>query len=336
MRASFRSIFLVGVAAALNLPLALADSKITNYSYDVMRNFYKDYNPAFAAHWKEKTGQSIEVQQAHAASTKQARAVIDGAEADVLTMNQLPDLEMVAEKGLLAKDWAGRLPNNSVPFTSSTVFIVRTGNPKNIHDWSDLIRDDIKVVIPAPKITGNGRYTYLSAWAWALKQPGGTPETAKAYVKKLFNEHVPIMPPGGRAATTAFMQQKIGDVLVTFENEAELMALEFGKGSIAYVYPSLSVIAEPPVSVVDRVVDKRGTRVVAQAYLEFLWSPKGQEIAAQNYLRPQDPEVAKKFASQFPSIKTVAVEEVFGSWSDAMKTHFADGGVFDSIYQSKP
>lgn len=336
MRASFRSIFVVGVAVALNLPLALADSKIVNYSYDVMRNFYKDYNPAFATYWKDKTGQNVEVQQAHAASTKQARAVIDGAEADVLTMNQLPDLEMVAEKGLLSKDWAGRLPNKSVPFTSSSVFIVRNGNPKNIKDWSDLIRDDVKVIIPAPKITGNGRYTYLSAWAWALKQPDGTPEKAKAYVTKLFNEHVPIMPPGGRAATTAFMQQKIGDVLVTFENEAELMSLEFGKGTVEYVYPSLSIVAEPPVSVVDRVVDKRGTRAVAQAYLEFLWSPKGQEIAAQNYLRPQDPEVAKKFAHQFPSIKTVAVEEIFGSWSEAMKTHFADGGVFDSIYQAKP
>lgn len=336
MRAPFRALLVAGLAAAFTFPASAADSKIVNYSYDVMRNFYKDYNPAFAAYWKEKTGDKVEIQQAHAASTKQARAVIDGAEADVMTMNQLPDLEMIAEKGFVPQNWAGRLPNKSVPFTSSTVFIVRNGNPKNIKDWPDLIRDDVKVIIPAPKITGNGRYTYLSAWAWALKQPGGSPEKAKAFVTKLFNEHVPIMPKGGRAATTTFMEQGIGDVLVTFENEAELMSLEFGKGSIAFVYPSLSVVAEPPVSVVDRVVDKRGTRVIAHAYLEFLWSPKGQEIAAQNYLRPRDAEVAKKFAHQFPKINTIAVEEVFGSWSEIMKTHFADGGVFDSIYTTKP
>jgi sulfate transport system substrate-binding protein len=332
MGIAFRVAAALVLSATTALPV-LAQTKITNYSYDVMRDFYKDFNPAFVKYWKTTTGETVEVQQSHAASTKQARSVIDGAEADVLTMNQLPDVLMVAANGLIPQDWATRLPDQSVPFTSSSVFIVRQGNPKNIKDWSDLIRDDVKVVIPTPKITGNGRYTYLSAWAWAQTQPGGSAEKARAYVAELFNKHVPIMPPGGRAATTTFLQQGIGDVLVTFENEAELLAKEFGKGKFENIYPSLSVIAEPPVTVVDRVVDKRGSRKLAQAYLEYLWSPEGQELAAKNYLRPRNAEVLKKYAAQFPSVNTIAVEAVFGSWSDAMKTHFADGGVFDSLYQ---
>jgi len=332
MRIALRGLIALGVTLALAGP-ALGETKITNYSYDVMRDFYKDLNPAFVAYWKEKTGEQVEVQQSHAASTKQARAVIDGAEADVLTMNQLPDILMVADAGVVPQDWAKRLPDNSVPFTSSSVFIVRKGNPKNIKDWGDLVREGVKVVIPTPKITGNGRYTYLSAWAWALRQPGGSADTAKTYVAELFNKHVPIMPPGGRAATSTFMQQRIGDVLVTFENEANLLSKEFGKGNFDIVFPSLSVAAEPPVTVVDRVVDKRGTRKVAEAYLEFLWTEKGQELAAQNFLRPRHPEVFKKYAHQFPPAATIRVEEVFGSWADVMKTHFADGGIFDSLYK---
>lgn len=332
MRIALRGLIALGVTLALAGP-ALGETKITNYSYDVMRDFYKDLNPAFVTYWKEKTGEQVEVQQSHAASTKQARAVIDGAEADVLTMNQLPDILMVADAGVVPQDWAKRLPDNSVPFTSSSVFIVRKGNPKNIKDWGDLIKNGVKVVIPTPKITGNGRYTYLSAWAWALRQPGGSAETAKAYVAELFNKHVPIMPPGGRAATSTFMQQRIGDVLVTFENEANLLSKEFGKGNFDIVFPSLSVVAEPPVTVVDRVVEKRGTRKVAEAYLEFLWSEKGQELAAQNFLRPRNPAVFQKYASQFPPAATIRVEEVFGSWSDVMRMHFADGGIFDSLYQ---
>lgn len=332
MHSALRSFIVASLVGGLIGP-ALGETKITNYSYDVMRDFYKDINPAFIAHWKEKTGEQVEVQQSHTASTKQARAVIDGAEADVLTMNQLPDILMVADAGIVPKDWAARLPDNSVPFTSSTVFIVRKGNPKNIKDWGDLVNEDVKVIIPTPKITGNGRYTYLSAWAWALRQAGGSAETAKAYVGKLFNQHVPIMPPGGRAATSTFLQQLLGDVLITFENEANLLSKEFGKGNFDIVFPSLSVTAEPPVTVVDRVVDKRGTRKVAQAYLEFLWSDKGQELAAQNFLRPRNAEVFKKYASQFPAVTTVRVEDVFGSWADVMRTHFADGGVFDNLYK---
>lgn len=332
MRSALRSLIVASLVGGLVGP-AIAETKITNYSYDVMRDFYKDFNPAFITHWKEKTGEQVEVQQSHAASTKQARAVIDGAEADVLTMNQLPDVLMVADAGVVSKEWAARLPDNSVPFTSSTVFIVRKGNPKNIKDWGDLTGEGVKVIIPTPKITGNGRYTYLSAWAWALRQPGGSAETAKAYVGKLFSKHVPIMPPGGRAATSTFLQQQIGDALITFENEANLLSKEFGKGNFDIVYPSLSVTAEPPVTVVDRVVDKRGTRKLAQAYLEFLWSDKGQELAAQNFLRPRNAEIFKKYANQFPTVTTIRVEDVFGSWSEVMRSHFADGGVFDSLYK---
>lgn len=332
MRAALRSLLVAGLVVALAGP-ALGDAKITNYSYDVMRDFYKDFNPAFVAYWKKTTGEAVEVQQSHAASTKQARAVIDGAEADVLTMNQLPDVLMVAEAGIVPKDWATRLPDDSVPFTSSSVFIVRTGNPKNIKDWDDLIKEGVKVVIPTPKITGNGRYTYLSAWAWAQRQPNGSPEKAKDFVAELFNKHVPIMPPGGRAATSTFMQQRIGDVLVTFENEANLLAKEFGKGNFDIVFPSLSVAAEPPVTVVDRVVDKRGTRKVAEAYLRYLWSDQGQELAAQNFLRPRNAEIFKKYQSQFPPAPTIRVEEVFGTWAEVMKTHFVDGGIFDSLYK---
>lgn len=332
MRAALRSLLVAGMVVAFGGP-ALGDVKITNYSYDVMRDFYKDLNPAFVEHWKTTTGETVEVQQSHAASTKQARAVIDGAEADVLTMNQLPDVLMVAEAGLVPTDWATRLPDNSVPFTSSSVFIVRKGNPKNIKDWADLIKNDVKVVIPTPKITGNGRYTYLSAWAWAQRQPNGSEQTAQAFVAELFNKHVPIMPPGGRAATSTFMQQRIGDVLVTFENEANLLAKEFGKDNFDIVFPSLSVSAEPPVTVVDRVVDKRGTRKVAEAYLRYLWSDQGQELAAQNFLRPRNPEIFKKYQAQFPPAPTIRVEEIFGSWAQVMKKHFADGGIFDSLYK---
>ena len=325
------------LVALLSLVLAgtaHADVTLLNVSYDVMRDFYKDYNPAFAKYWKGKTGETVTLQQSHGGSSKQARAVIDGLAADVITMNQQPDIDVLADKGIVPKDWAKRLPNGSVPFTSSSVFIVRKGNPKGIKDWSDLVKQDVQVVIPNPKVTGNGRYTYLSAWAWALKQPGGSPDRAKAFVADLF-KHVPVLDAGGRAATTTFMQRQIGDVLVTFENEAELIAREFGRGQFDVVYPSLSVLAEPPVSVVDRTLKEKGSTKQAQAYLEYLWSPEGQEIAAQNYLRPRNPEVLKKYAAQFPAIKTVEVESVFGSWQAAMKTHFADGGVFDQIYQPK-
>ncbi len=312
---------------------AFADTTLLNVSYDVMRDFYKDLNPAFAKTWKGKTGENITIQQSHGGSSKQARAVADGLEADVITMNQATDIDILAERAkLIPSDWAKRLPHASVPFTSTTVFIVRKGNPKQIKDWSDLIKSGTQVIIPNPKTSGNGRYTYLAAWGYALKQPQGNESNAKAFVSELF-KHVPVLDAGGRGATTTFMQRNLGDVLVTFENEAELIAKEFGRGNFDIVYPSSSVLAELPVALVDKVVDKKGTRKAAQAYLEFLYSNEGQTIAAQNYLRPSNPDVLKKYAAQFPTVKVFSVEETFGGWQKAMKTHFADGGTFDQIYK---
>lgn len=314
---------------------AVADVTLLNVSYDVMRDFYKDYNPAFQKYWKGKTGETVTLQQSHGGSSKQAMSVVNGLPADVITMNQAPDINILAERGaLLPKDWSKRLANDSVPFTSATVFLVRKGNPKGIRDWKDLTKPGVQVIIPNPKTAGNGRYSYLAAYGWALKQPGGNDASARAFVGKLFG-NVPVLDTGGRAATTTFMQRQIGDVLVTFENEAEMIAREFGRGTFEVVYPSLTVAAENPVAVVDKVVDKKGTRKQAEAYLAYLWSPEAQAIAAQNYLRPQNPQVASKFAGQFPPIKSFRVVEVFGSWDKVMKTHFADGGVFDQIYSKK-
>lgn len=312
---------------------AQAATELLNVSYDVMRDFYKDFNPAFIAHWKEKSGETITVNMSHASSTKQSRAVADGLQAEVLTMNQATDLLMLQKLGgVIAPDWNKKFPNNAAPFTSTTVFIVRKGNPKGIKDWPDLVKDGVQLIIPNPKTAGNGRYTYLAAWAYALRQPGGNEAKAKEYVANVF-KHVPVLDAGGRGATTTFMQRNIGDVLLTFENEAEMIAREFGRGNFDVIYPSISILAEPPVALVERDVDKRGTRAVAQAYLEFLWSEKGQEIAAQNYLRPRNEEVMKKFGSQFPPLSLFTVEEVFTSWENAQQTHFADGGTFDQIYQ---
>ena len=306
--------------------------ELLNVSYDVMRDFYKDLNPAFAKYWQDKTGESVKVNMSHASSTKQARAVADGLQADVLTMNQATDLLMLAKSGnVISDDWEKKYSNHAAPFTSTTVFIVRKSNPKNIKDWPDLIQSGLQVIIPNPKTAGNGRYSYLAAWAFALQQPGGNEEKAREYVSKLF-KNVPVLDAGGRGATTTFMQRNIGDVLLTFENEAEMVAREFGRGNFDVVYPSVSILAEPPVALVERDVDKRGTRKVAEAYLEFLWSPEGQEIAAQNYLRPQNVDVLKKYSSQFPPIKLFTVTDVFTSWDNAQKTHFADGGTFDQIY----
>lgn len=313
---------------------AFANTTLLNVSYDVMRDFYKDLNPAFIKAHKAKTGETLTIQQSHGGSSKQAMSVVNGLPADVITMNQATDIDLLADKGLLPANWASRLPNNSAPFTSTMVILVRKGNAKHIRDWPDLVKPGVQVIIPNPKVTGNGRYGYLAAWGWAKRQPGGSDAKARAYVTALF-KNVPVLDAGGRAATTTFMQRGIGDALVTFENEAEMISREFGRGSFELIYPSQSVLAEAPVSVVDKVVDKKGTRKDAEAYLKFLWSPEGQEIAAKNYLRPRDPAVAAKYASQFPPVKTFTVESVFGSWRNAMKTHFADGGVFDQIYQTK-
>ncbi|GAB3268608.1 sulfate ABC transporter substrate-binding protein [Chitinimonas naiadis] len=325
---------LIATALAASLSAAaFAGPELLNVSYDVMRDFYKDLNPAFIKAYKAKTGVDLTIQQSHGGSGKQARAVIDGLEADVITMNMPPDIDALYDKAkLVPENWASRLPNNSLPFTSLQVLIVRKGNPKGIKDWSDLAKPGVQVVMANPKITGNGRYSYLAAWGYALKQPGGNPQKAAEFVGTIL-KNVPVLDSGGRAATTTFMQRQIGDVLLTFENEAEMIAREFGRGQFEVIYPSLSIRAELPVTVVDKVVDKKGTRKVAEEYLRFLWTPEGQEIAAQNYLRPQDAAVAKKYAAQYPAVKLFTVDEVFGGWRNAQKVHFDDGGTFDQIFK---
>ena len=329
IRKSLTALFLSLLASA-----TLADVTLLNVSYDVARDVYKDYNPMFQKHWKQKAGESVEVKQSHAGSTKQVRAVADGLEADVVTMNQSNDIEFLADKGLVVKDWAKKFANNASPYTSTMVFIVRKGNPKAIKDWNDLAGTGMQVIMPHPKNTGNGRNTYLSAWAWALKQPAGSDKSAQEFLAKVL-KNAPLFAAGGRDATTTFMQRKMGDVLITFESEAEMIAKEFGKGDFEVVYPSLTMQTEFPVAIVEKVVDKKGTRKQAQAYLEYLWSKEGQENAAQNYLRPRDAEILNKYAHFFPPVKTFTVDEVFGGANKAFAAHFKDGGSFDQIYQSK-
>ena len=324
---------ILALVPALASPV-FAESSLLNVSYDVSRDFYKDFNPLFQKHWQATTGESIDLRQSHAGSSKQVRAVADGLEADVVTMNQASDTDFLAEKGLVAADYAKKFPNSASPYTSTMVFIVRKGNPKALKDWSDLVKPGVQVILPHPKNTGNGRYSYLAAWGYALRQPGGNDATAQEFVSKLL-KNAPLFAAGGRDATTTFMQRKIGDVLVSFESEAELIAKEFGKGEFDVVLPSLSILTEFPVAIVDKVVDKKGTRKVAQAYLEYLWSKEGQENAAQNYLRPRDPETLKKYAAQFPAINTFTVDELFGGWAKASPAHFKDGGTFDQIYSQK-
>lgn len=320
----------LSLLALLLSGLAQADVTLLNVSYDVMRDFYKDYNPAFQKYWKGKTGENVTIQQSHGGSSAQARSVIEGLEADVVTMNQHSDIDAIAEKGKqLPLQWANRLANNSAPFTSLQVLIVRKGNPKGIKDWNDLTKPGIGIVVPNPKTSGNGRYTYLAAWGYALKQPGGNEAKAREFVTRLFH-NVPVLDTGGRGATTTFMQRNIGDVLVTFENEAEMIAREFGRGSFEVVYPSLSVEAELPVALVDKVVDKKGSRKQAEAYLQYLWSPEAQTIAAENYLRPRDKAVQARFAKQFPAVRTFSINE-FGGWKVINQKHFADGALYDQI-----
>jgi sulfate/thiosulfate-binding protein len=307
---------------------------LLNVSYDVTREFYKDFNGAFIQDWKTKTGETVVVQQSHGGSSKQVRSVLDGLAADVVTMNQALDIDQLAKAKLISADWATRLPNHSAPNTSTILFIVRKGNPKKIKDWSDLVRPDVSSVIPNPKTSGNGRYSYLAAWGFALRASQGNQEAARAFVKKVF-ENVPVLDTGGRGATTSFAQRGIGDVLLTFENEVALTLHEFAADQLETVVPSVSILAENPVVWVDRVVERKGTARLAKAYLEYLYSPVGQEIAARHYFRPRDPVVLAKYADRFPSIPLFTVEEVAGSWTDAQKVHFADGGVFDQIYEKK-
>lgn len=322
------------LSLVLLVPLAQAQQSLLNVSYDVTRELYKDINPAFAAAWKAKTGETVTINQSHAGSSKQAMSVVNGLEADVVTMNQSNDIDLLAARGgLLPADWAKRLPNNSAPYTSTTVFLVRKGNPKGIGDWDDLVKPAVQVIVPNPKTSGNGRYTYLGAWGYVLKK-GGDAAQARDFVTRLF-KNVPILDAGGRAATTTFTQRNIGDVLVTFENEVLLIKKELGGDAFDVVYPSVSILAEPPVSLVDKVVDKRGTRKLAQAYLDFLYSPEGQEIVAKHYFRPRLESVVKKHAAEFKSLQLFTIDEVFGGWQKAQKVHFDDGGLFDQIYVAR-
>lgn len=327
------------ISARLLLPLLVAlapdsvrgDAKLLNVSYDVTREFYKDFNPAFARHWKQKTGELVTINQSHGGSSKQARAVVDGLEADVVTMNQATDIDILHEAGaLVPAEWQQRLPYNSSPTTSTTVFLVRKGNPKGIRDWSDLVKPGVAPIIPNPKTSGNGRYSYLAAWGSVLKR-GGNPTQAREFVAKLFRG-VPVLDTGGRAATTTFAQREIGDVLLTFENEVFLIEKELGASRFEIVYPSVSILAENPVSVVDKVVDKRKTRAEAEAYLAFHYSEEAQEIAVQHHLRPRLEKVLEKHTALFPNLALFTVDEVFGGWKQAQQTHFKDGGVFDQIY----
>jgi len=303
-----------------------------NVSYDPTREFYEEFNAAFARHWKAKTGQIVVIRQSHGGSGKQARAVIDGLQASVVSLALAYDIDAIAERSrLLPANWQSRLPNNSCPYTSTLIFLVRKGNPKKIEDWDDLIRDGISVITPNPKTSGAARWNYLAAWGYALKKNGGQQAKARDFVTRLFR-NVPVLDSGARGSTTTFVEREIGDVLINWENEILLAERELGKDKVELVVPSVSIIAEPPVALVDKVADKRGTRTVAQAYLEYLYSNEGQEIAGKNYYRPVDPRALSKYAAQFPTVDMFTIDEVFGGWQKAQKTHFADGGVFDQIY----
>jgi sulfate transport system substrate-binding protein len=307
-----------------------ADVSLLNVSYDPTRELYVDFNKAFAAAYQKETGKSVEIKQSHGGSGSQARAVIDGLQADVVTLALAYDIDAIAGKGLIPADWQKRLPQNASPYTSTIVFLVRKGNPKGIKDWDDLIKPGIAVVTPNPKISGGARWNYLAAWGWAMRQPGGSDASAKDFVHKLY-KNVPVLDTGARGATTTFVQRGIGDVLLAWENEAELAVKEVGPDKIEIIVPSISVLAEPSVAVVDAVVLHRGTREVAQAYLEYLYSTEGQEIIARHYYRPRDAAVAARYASQYPELKLVTIAD-FGGWPKVQKEQFADGATFDQIY----
>lgn len=315
------------------ISISYADSTLLNVSYDVTREFYKDFNASFAKYWKEKTGETVTINQSHGGSSKQARSVADGLEADVISMNQAPDIDILYERSkLIPKDWQKRFPHGSSATNSTTVFLVRKGNPKHIKDWDDLIKPGIAVIIPNPKTSGNGKYSYLAAWGYVIKN-GGDATKAKEFVSKLF-KNVPVLDAGGRGATTTFAQRDIGDVLLTFENEVNLIKRELGD-KFDVVYPSSSILAENPITIVDKFANKHKTNVVAKAYIEYHFSEAGQEIAVNHHLRPTLDSVAAKYKDRFKSIDLFSVEDIFGGWTNAQKTHFADGGIFDQIYQNK-
>ena len=320
------------LAALLFMTSASAkDITLLNVSYDPTRELYTEFNAAFAKHWKEKTGDTLTIKQSHGGSGKQTRSVMDGLDADVVTLALGYDIDALADKvRAVPKDWQKRLPNNSSPYTSTIVFLVRKGNPKGIKDWDDLIKPGVSIVTPNPKTSGGARWNYLAAWAWAAKSNGGDQAKAVDYLRRLF-KNVPVLDTGARGATTTFVQRGIGDVFISWENEAFLAVKEYGANKFEIINPSLTILAEPPVTWVDRVVKKRGTEAVAKAYLEFLYTPEGQTIAAKNYYRPRLAEVAEKFKSRFPQLQLVTIDEAFGGWTKAQATHFAEGGIFDQI-----
>jgi len=330
----FRCLLAGLLAAALLVGNALAaDVSLLNVSYDPTREFYKEFDAAFARHWKAKAGSAITVRQSHGGSGKQARSVIDGLEADVVTLALAYDIDEIGAKGgLLPVDWQRRLPHNSSPYTSTIVFLVRKGNPKGIKDWDDLVKPGVSVVAPNPKTSGGARWNYLAAWGYALHQPGGDEAKARDFVARLYR-NVPVLDSGARGSTITFVEREIGDVLLTWENEAFLAIKEMGKDDFEIAIPSISILAEPPVALVDKIADKHGTRAVAQAYLDYLYSAEGQELAAKHYYRPRDPAVVERYRDRFPQLKLFTIDEQFGGWAKAQATHFKDGGTFDQIYQ---
>jgi sulfate transport system substrate-binding protein len=313
--------------------IAYGQKQLLNVSYDPTRELYQQIGAAFSSHWKSKTGETVVVRTSHGGSGSQARAVIDGLQADVVTLALAYDIDAIAERaGLFPRNWQSRLPNNSTPYTSTIVFLVRKGNPKRIRDWNDLARSGISVIMPNPKTSGGARWNYLAAWGYALQQPGGTEVKAQEFVRQVYR-NVPVLDSGARGSTTTFVQRRIGDVLVSWENEAHLAIKQLGADKFDIVTPSISIVAEPPVSVVDKVAEKRGTAAIAKAYLEFLYTEQGQEIAARNFYRPQLKSVADRYARVFPQLKLFTVNAVFGSWQQAQRKHFDDGGIFDKIYR---
>jgi sulfate/thiosulfate transport system substrate-binding protein len=332
LKLSLARLFAAAAMTAGLVAPSWADTTLLNVSYDVTREFYKDYNVAFTRYWKQSTGETVTVNQSHGGSSKQARSVIEGLPADVITMNQANDIDVLAQQGgLVPTDWAKRLPNNSAPTTSVTVFLVRKGNPKGIKDWADLARPGVSVVIPNPKTSGNGRYSYLAAWGSVIKS-GGNAKQARELVQKIF-ANVPVFDGGGRAATTTFAQRNIGDALATFESEVPLIQSEFG-GEFQVVYPKTTILAENPVSVVDKNVDKKGSRKQAEAYLKYLWSDEGQAIAARHHLRPRSDKFLTQYKAAFISVPTFTVDEVFGGWKKAQAEHFNDGGIYDQVLKA--
>jgi sulfate transport system substrate-binding protein len=324
-------ILLLAVSLAACGSKQAANIELLNVSYDPTRELYVAFNKAFIAHWEKETGQKISISQSHGGSGKQGRAVIDGLEADVVTLALAYDIDEVAQAGLIDANWQERLPDNSSPYTSTIVFLVRKGNPKGIYDWSDLVQEGVEVITPNPKTSGGARWNFLAAWGYALRQNNNDEEAARQYVTELF-KHVPVLDSGARGSTTTFVEREIGDVLLAWENEAFLSINELGPDKFEIVVPSLSILAEPPVAVVDKNVDKKGTREIATAYLEYLYSEEGQRIAAENYYRPRLASVAAEFANQFPALDLITIDE-FGGWQEAQKKFFADGGIFDQIYQ---